>query len=299
LLHPQIREILAIVKNEGLGLTVETNGLLCTQEICQLIADCKKPFVSVSLDAANAEVHEKIRGVKGCFEQALCGTRNLVKAGLRPQIIMTVMRSNKREIEPLVDLAKSLGAGSLKINIVQPTARGQKMHRSGQTLSVEELVEMGEWAEGKLAKEKKFRIIFSHPHAFQPLSRMFGSNANNCGICRILNIIGVLGNGMYALCGIGETVPELVFGDARTAKLEDVWNNNPVLNELRAGLPSKIKGICAECLMRGICLGSCIAQNYFLNKDLWSPFWYCQQAHEKGLFPKTRLRSMRQYEISV
>ena len=299
LLHPQISEILTLIKSQGLGMRVETNGLLCSQEICRLIADCKNPFVSISLEASSSEIHEKIRGVKGCFGEALAGMRNLVDTGLRPQVIMTVMRSNKDEVEALTDLAKSLGAGSVKINILQPTARGEKMHKANETLSIEELVELGAWVENKLAKEKNFRIIFGHPQAFRPLSRMFGSNADTCGICRILNILGVLASGRYALCGIGETVPELVFGDARTVKLEEVWEYNPVLNELQAGLPSQLKGICSECLMNGLCLGSCIAQNYSSTKDLWSPFWYCQKAHGKGLFPKTRIRPAQQYAISA
>lgn len=289
LLHPQIPEILAFIKNEGLSLVVETNGLLCNAEICRLIAGCKKAFVSVSIDAANAETHDAIRGVTGCFEAALAGVRNLVEAGLRPQIIMTVMRSNKNDVAPLVDLAESIGAGSVKINIVQPTARGEKMHQSGQTLGIEELVEMGAWIENSLIPEKKFPILYNHPHAFRPLHRMLSDHSHS-NTCRIRNIIGVLGSGRYALCGIGETVPELVFGDAWTIPLADVWNHNPIIKEIRRGLPSQLKGLCSECLMKDVCLGSCLTQNYYSTRDLWSAFWYCQAAYDQGLFPKTRLR---------
>ena len=60
--------------------------------------------------------------------------------------------------------------------------------------------------------------------AFRPLSKIFTGPAGRCGI---FGIIGVLGDGKYALCGIGETVPELVFGHPETDKLVDVWNDNP------------------------------------------------------------------------
>ena len=101
--------------------------------------------------------------------------------------------------------------------------------------------------------------------------------------------IGVLGSGKYALCGIGETVPELVFGHAEKDKLADIWNDNKVLNEIRKGLPLKLKGICGECLMKDQCLGSCVAINYYRHKDLFAPQWYCEEAQKAGLFPKSRI----------
>jgi SynChlorMet cassette radical SAM/SPASM protein ScmF len=71
LLHPQIKEILELIRAEGLRLFAETNGLLCTPELCRKMADCKDAFVSVSLDGPEPESHEWIRGVPGCFENTL------------------------------------------------------------------------------------------------------------------------------------------------------------------------------------------------------------------------------------
>ena len=71
LLHPNIVELLRFIRAEELGLTIESNGLLCTPEIVEEIKQCKGPFVSVSLDGAKAETHEWVRGVEGSFEMAL------------------------------------------------------------------------------------------------------------------------------------------------------------------------------------------------------------------------------------
>jgi SynChlorMet cassette radical SAM/SPASM protein ScmF len=290
LLHPHFSELLDIIRQENLRVTVETNGVLCTEEVAQEIARCKRSFVSVSLDGADAATHEWVRGVEGSYEAALNGVRNLVRVGFKPQIIMSVMRRNKDQMEQVVQLAKELGAGSVKFNIVQPTARGEQMHERQESLSIEELLEIGRWAEIDLPRSAGLRTIFHHPPAFRPLSRMFGQNNDGCSICGILGILGVLADGSYALCGIGETVSELVFGHAARDRLEEVWNETPILQELRAGLPQRLTGVCGECLLKGRCLGSCIAQNYYSNKDLWAPFWYCQGAKDKGLFPESRLR---------
>ena len=296
LLHPQIQEMLEFIRTEDLGLTVETNGVLCTHGLAAKMAACKNSFVSVSLDGTDAETHEWVRGVQGCFDAALGGIRNLVQAGLSPQLIMTIMRKNKDQMEALVRLAESLGAGSVKFNLVQPTARGQRLHESGETLTIEELVDLGRWAETALADSTPLRLYYGHPPAFRPLGNMFGTHGNGCGVCGILGILGVLADGSYALCGIGETVSDLVFGHAVTDHLAQVWNHTPLLLELREGLPHRFEGICAECVMKGRCLGSCIAQNYYRSRNIWAPFWFCQQALAAGLFPKTRLENSKSNE---
>ncbi len=289
LIHPDIKELLDYLRVEKLPLILETNGVACTPELAQSIAACERPFVSVSLDSTDADTHEWVRGVRGCFDGALSGIRNLVDAGLNPQVIMTVMRRNVDHMASMVRLAESLSAESLKFNVLQPTSRGEHLHESQEALPIEKLVELGRWVENDLRKSAKLRLIFDHPMAFRPLGTIYGAKGNGCGTCGVLGILGVLGDATYALCGIGETVPEMVFGHAGTDRLEEVWDNNPVLKEIREGMPKAFKGICAECLMRSRCRGSCLAQNYYANKDLWAPFWFCEQAYARGLFPVSRL----------
>ena len=146
--------------------------------------------------------------------------------------------------------------------------------------------------ENRLSPSTDLRIDYDHPPAFRPLGNIFGNDGNGCGRCNILGILGVLANGAYALCGIGKNVSELVFGHASVDRIEDVWYSTDILNELRKGLPGSLEGICGDCLMKGLCLGSCIAQNYYESRQLWAPYWFCEKARGKGLFPKTRLSAM-------
>lgn len=167
------------------------------------------------------------------------------------------------------------------------------MHFSGEALDIEELVDLGKWVESTLSATTDLNLYYDHPMAFRPLGKVFGQNGDGCGACGILSILGVLSNGSYALCGIGEAVSDLVFGNGATDPLDEVWNNTPLLLELREGLPQLIEGVCGECLMKGLCLGSCIAQNYYRNKSVWAPYWFCKEAHKRGLFPETRIPPKR------
>ena len=286
LIHPDINKVLDYLSGENLRVTIETNGVKCTPEIINKILKCKNPFVSVSIDGANAETHEWVRGVPGCFDASWNSVRNLISAGIRPQIIMSIMRKNVDQMEAVVRMAEKENVESVKFNIVTPTARGEQMHDEGETLSIKELIDLGHWVENTLEPSTKLRVVYSHPTAFRPLSKIFTKSSGRCGI---FSIIGVLGSGKYALCGIGETVPELLFGHAEKDKLADVWNNTEVLNEIRQYLPKKLKGICKDCIMKNNCLASCIAMNYYRHHDLFAPHWYCEEALKAGLFPETRI----------
>ena len=290
LLHPQIADLLNFVRKEDLRLSLETNGVLCTPELSEKIKSCKEPFVSVSLDGSTAETHEWVRGVKGCFAEALDGIRNLSRAGIKPQIIMSIMHHNKHQLEELVQLAVRLGAASVKFNIVNPITRGKKMYLAGEVPDIEELIDLGEWVENDLSKSYPLDIHYSHPMAFQPLGKILGNNGTGCSACGISSILGVLSDGSYALCGIGESVQELIFGNAGTDNLIEIWNRTAILNDIRSSLTHKLEGICGKCLLITKCSGYCIAQNYFMSKNLYAPFWYCESAYEKGLFPLSRLK---------
>lgn len=290
LLHPQIDQLLDVIRQKRLHLTVETNGTLCTPNLAERIAACECAFAAVSLDAAEAETHDWIRGRDGCFAAALTGIRNLVAAGLKPQIIMTLMQRNKEQIQAVVRLAESLGAGSVKFNILQPTARGKRMHALGETIDIEELISLGTWVDTELSSVAALPLYFHQPPSFRRLGKMFGAAGDGCHSCGIMGILGVLADGSYALCGIGATVPELIFGHAARDPLKEVWLNSSTLRQIREGLPKQLRGICAECVMKHICMGSCVAQNYYRQRDLWAPYWYCEEANNQGLFPETRLR---------
>jgi SynChlorMet cassette radical SAM/SPASM protein ScmF len=288
-LHPQIQGILETIRDARLRLVVETNGVLVTPELAALMAECHQPFVSVSLDGADRDTHEWVRQVPGSFQAALRGLGYLVQAGLKPQIIFTIMQKNRAQVGAVAWLAQDLGAKSVKFNIIQPSPRGDHMREAGEALPLPEVLELAHWVEENLAPTLDIPVFFSQPPAFNPLKRVFGPHPTRFR-CGILGILGVLANGSYALCGIGSHIPELVFGHASRDRLVDVWQDSPVLREIREGLPERLGGICHDCLLKGICMGLCLAQNYYHSRDLWTPYWFCQQAADAGLFPESRVR---------
>jgi SynChlorMet cassette radical SAM/SPASM protein ScmF len=287
LMHPRFEELLDIARQKNLGVSIETNGVLCTPEIAAEISRLPRRFVSVSIDGSYKATHEWLRGVPGCFEKAKSAIKTLVQAGVKPQIITTLIRRNAGQIDEIVRMAEHLGASSVKFNVVMPTGRGEKLRENNETLSIVELIRIGEYVETVLPAKTKLKVLFDSPYAFRSLSGI--TCGRGCFRCNILNIIGVIASGEYALCGIGYHVKDLVFGLAGMDNLDHIWKENEILNTLRSGIPDKLEGICSKCLMKHACLGSCIAQNFYRTNNIWAPFWFCDMAYREGLFPKTRI----------
>jgi SynChlorMet cassette radical SAM/SPASM protein ScmF len=162
LLHPQIEEILRMISETHNRLIIETNGVLCTQSIAKLISQVSNQvFVSVSLDGCDSETHDWVRGVPGSFVSALEGIENLVKAGVKPQIVMALMRKNRDQIESVVQLAEEIGVSSVKFNPIQPIARGDLFHNNMENPFIHELVTIGAWVEKSLATRQSSIALHS------------------------------------------------------------------------------------------------------------------------------------------
>jgi SynChlorMet cassette radical SAM/SPASM protein ScmF len=286
LLYEGILELLAFLRAEDLNINVETNGTLIDRGVAQCFQACNTTQVSVSLDGASADVHDDIRGVKGSFALACEGLRQLSDLGLNSQIIMTLQRKNKEDIPKMVELAKELGARSLKINHLVPCGRGKEAFERRQNLTPEELLclyqeEGAQWPRA----DNGLKIVFDMPRAFASLEEIKGT-----GLCRcnILNIMGILANGDMSLCGIGQTVEALRMGNICQDSISELWHQSPILNDLRLSLPRELKGICGQCIFKFQCLGGCRANAYALDQDLCAPYFLCQQLYEGGLFPSSR-----------
>ncbi len=293
LLHPDFCKIVDYVRQKNLSLIIETNGTLITESLAQFLKrEGILKHISISIDGATAKTHDPFRGVKGSFDKAMQGFEHMVAAGFRPEIIMSLHSGNIDEIEMFVKSAEETGAGSVKFNLIQPSGRGHTLSSRGQFLDVKKLVEIGNWIRKELQPQSKIRLAYSWPVAFYGIKELLNYSHY---ACNIFNILGILATGHLAMCGIGTQISELCYGHLSTDSIFNVWTAHPMLRKLRNKVPLQLEGICSRCIFRDQCLGSCIAQNYHLEKKLTSAFWFCQKAESLGLFPVERLKIKNTY----
>lgn len=296
LLHPRFLEIVDMLTEEGLELNMETNGTLLTAELARYLKEeTNLGFVSVSIDGADAETHDWFRGVPGAFEAALRGLDFLVEAGYNnTQVIMAVHHGNLDQVEDVVRLAAEHGAGSVKINPVTNSGRGAGMHERGEGLDFDQHLELARCVREELRQSYPMRLVINIPLALMPLSEIM--RRGGCtGDCGVRGILGVLGTGEIALCGIGRTIPELVYGRLGADSIRDIWLHHPKILELRRLLDNveSFPGICGECTMAQRCRTGCVAQNYVDSGQLVWPDPLCAEAAGRDVFPAARRKASR------
>ena len=291
MLHPRFTEIVDRLSAEGLGVYMETNGTLLTADAARHLKErTSLSFASVSLDGADARTHDTFRGVDGAFEGALRGLGFLTDAGFKnTQVIMSVHRGNRDEIEQLVQLVAARGAASVKLNPVTRTGRGVTMHERGEDLGFEELIELARYVDQDLGPRAPVRVILNIPPALSSLRRL-AKSGGHCGDCGVRGILGILGTNQFALCGIGATCPEFVYGQLGRDSVRDIWLTNPTILYLRRALADldSFPGICARCIFARTCRTGCVADNHMQTGKLIATEWMCAEAVRRGVFPTSR-----------
>lgn len=293
LLHPQFKEIVGLLTKEGLSMNMETNGTLMTREMAHYLKkQSKVTFISVSIDSPVPAEHDAFRGVKGAFDTAIRGLDFLVEAGYTNcQVIMAVHHGNRDQMEALVNLAAEHKAGSVKFNPVTRSGRGIAMHDHGEALDFSEHMELSRYVNGELRKKAKVAVVLPMPPALMPFSELWRTKGRTSD-CGVSGILGILGSGEIALCGIGQTTPELVYGHLGKDSIRKIWLNHPAILGLRKDLEnvSGYPGICGSCIHARSCRTGCVAHNYASSGKLVFPSALCHEAERQGVFPRNRLR---------
>ena len=129
--EPLCREdLFQLVKHAcSLGITaaLATNGTLIDESAAEQISNSGIARVSVSLDGATAEVHNKLRQLEGSFERAIEGIGYLRDQKVPFQINITLTKHNAGQLEDIYELAKSLGAVAVHIFMLVPVGCGQSL----------------------------------------------------------------------------------------------------------------------------------------------------------------------------
>lgn len=96
LLHPEVAEFFALAKSFGFITTLTTNALRYEKYAPALAKNVD--MLHFSLDAFDADLHDKIRGVK-CHAKVMSGITRAKSLGEKPDILFTVTEQNIGEID--------------------------------------------------------------------------------------------------------------------------------------------------------------------------------------------------------
>jgi radical SAM protein with 4Fe4S-binding SPASM domain len=267
-------DLVAHARQAGLILALATNGTLIDSAVAKKIKESGIARVSISIDGATAEVHNKLRQLEGSFEAAIEGIRRLRQNEVPFQINITLTKNNAHQLQEVYELAKSLGAVALHIFMLVPVGCGQTLAETDM-LSPEEyekmlievcrLDELGELQVKvtcgphyeRIIREQglhKARKASGHPGGAIP-GRPIHAQGPSKGCLAGLGVIFVGHQGDVFPCGY---LP-VNCGNILKTKLADIWQNNKDLARMRD--PAQLEGKCRICGYREIC-GGCRARAF-------------------------------------
>lgn len=254
MLYDGLAEAIRLVKERGARADLNTNGIALRGARARVLFDEGLDCLNVSLDAASAAVHKRLRGVDA-FEQVVGNVRDFVTMrGERElpwvSLWMTATRHNLGEIVQFVQLAGDLGVDEVHLQRLvyfeKGTARSEDSVHGRLTDDDEALL-----AEATtLAAELGVAFKACGRHHPKDMLRPVDDPAPWRGCSRPWQKGVVMANGDLVPCCLSifyTNRERLLMGNVLDSGWSEVWNN-AVYNEQRAAmLAGEGPDFCAGC----------------------------------------------------
>jgi MoaA/NifB/PqqE/SkfB family radical SAM enzyme len=156
--HPQIVDLVADAAGAGFKTGLITNGWLLPRRIRPLIA-AGLESLSVSIDSASIELHERNRGLKGVDERIRRGVS--IARGHRLPVLASVTVSHITQIDRIPELLRSIGFDAVNFSYPRSTPTTSSSLAYGETSKLVDF-ERGQLLEAFdaiLAVKKRFPVL--------------------------------------------------------------------------------------------------------------------------------------------
>lgn len=208
-------------------------------QICEYVS-----MIQVSLDGSTSEIHDRVRGREGSFDEAVTTIKAFVAKGKQVKVSFATTKYNIDDLENTYKLCESLGVSSF---------RTQKLSISGRVKGHEESI---------YATEKQIRrfetFIYNQrgkgiPIEFRsPAEHVQFGVKNGYAIVARINSEGLVGISPYI---------DAYFGDLKKESLKEIWDrmkmgwHNPEMLELAKKMDERGNGTLIDTLEERLMIG--------------------------------------------
>jgi radical SAM protein len=266
-----IFELMHHARNKGVKFAVSpaVSPSLDSEKLTRL-RDVGATSISVSLDGACSETHDRIRNIAGTFDNTMRVIREANAIGLAIQVNTTVMKSNMREMAKIFHLIKSMGVKTWEVFFLIKIGRGSEV----EEITPQESESVCNFLYDSSMCGMTVRTVEA------PFIRRVASMRRSAGMyCGDIYLglrnelsalgysanepssiasIGTLdGDGILFIANDGSIYPggflPLKLGDSRSNNIVEVYRDNEMLKGIR---DRSINGPCGTCRYKQACGGS-------------------------------------------
>ena len=265
LLRDDIVELTAYASQLGLRPVFGTSGTMLTREKVRELKKAGALRLGISLDSAEAPIHDDLRQVPGSWQEAVEGMENCRVEGLEFQVHTTVVESNYEEFERIADFSVELGAEAHHVFFLVPTGRAVDMEKEAlRQRQYEKLLH-------RIMEKQKTLPIELKPTCAPQFMRIAALKGMDMRFSR-----GCLAGTAYCcITPNGDVNPcpylPIKVGNVLETPFSRIWRESEMFQQLRQG---DLGGKCGYCNFREACSG-CRARAYyyhdgdFMAEDPW------------------------------
>jgi 12,18-didecarboxysiroheme deacetylase len=282
LMRPDLTTLIKHAVSKGMRAVISTNGTLITEDKAEELKELGLSYVGISLDGLE-DVHDRFRGVKGAFNDAINGIRNCKKVGLKVGLRFTINKRNASEIPAIFDLLEREDVPRICFYHLVYSGRGSAL--MDEDLNHEETREVVNLIIDRTKqlhdKGRATEVLTVDNHADGPYTylRMLGE-----GDIRADDVLELLqmnegnssGRGIGCVSWDGKVHPdqfwrEHEFGNVRERKFSEIWTD--ASDEFLMKLKDKkenVTGRCSQCKWLSVCGGNFRARAEAATGDPWA-----------------------------
>lgn len=281
LVRPDVLDLAELAMSLGVRVTFSTNGTLIDAKKAQRIAKIGVAYVGISIDGGEAR-HDRFRGRKGAFRDAIRGIRHCRDAGIRVGVRFTVTKDNVNEIDEVFRIVEDEGIGRLCLYHLVYSGRGAylagiDLETAEKRQLMNKLIERVEtWNHDGRAIE----VMTVDNHADAPYIYLWLRDRDADRAEAALQLVQSNGgnrSGIAIGCidSFGFVHPDQfsanhTLGSIRERPFSEIWRDDRV--ELLHGLRIRktlLQGRCATCKWLPVCNGNFRARAEAATGDYW------------------------------
>jgi len=268
-MRDDIFSILEYITRNAISVNVFTNGTLITEDNIKKLREIYPERVTISIDGATKETHERIRG-KNTFEKTMESIALLTENGLKVRSNTVVYTGNVHELEQLIRLLLGLNVHEIILDRFMDEGRGKDQEHLIPPLEMGKRV-----AEHCSAFEKETPqdIVLK----FTPDVERSDLPFSFCGVGT--SMVTIRANGDVVLCPV-LSGPEFTAGNLKDTSLKDLWLKSDIYQSFRTCSLDDMA--CKTCPDKSECRGGCKARvfQYYGKVCMPDPWMYATRGQK-------------------
>lgn len=274
LMKESIKEIISHTHELGIPFSISPSGTsLLTPDFINFSIENGVGSYSLSIDGAEAKIHDWIRRNPGSLNLTLTLIRELQEAGIQVQVNTTVMKKNLKNLPYVAKMLKDLGVKVWEVFFLIKTGRGLYERE----ISPEEMEDVDLWLSTledyglsvrpvespmlrRVRKQKSEGVMNEGGEIFKKLVK---TTVELCGKPRGKQKEPLKRGpkpefGMMFVAQNGDVYPNgflpISRGNVKNKSLSDIYWNDEMINQINS--KEFLKGRCGYCEYKNICGGS-------------------------------------------